>query len=36
MLVSSIGGDYNNVVGFPSTPFWRWIGDLVEEDAFGE
>ncbi|KZT51991.1 Maf/Ham1 [Calocera cornea HHB12733] len=32
LLVSKIEGDYNNVVGFPATSFFRWLEELVDED----
>ncbi|KAJ9103776.1 hypothetical protein QFC21_002238 [Naganishia friedmannii] len=35
-LVKSIQGDYNNVVGFPSSPFWRWMGELYEDGVFSD
>jgi len=35
LLVSRIEGDYNNVVGFPATSFFRWLEELInDEDDF--
>jgi len=36
LLIKSIEGDYNNVVGFPTAPFWRWIGELIEDGTFDD
>lgn len=36
ILVESVQGDYNNVAGFPTYPFWRWLNGLYEEGAFDE
>ncbi|KAI0833844.1 Maf/Ham1 [Trametes gibbosa] len=33
MLVSKIDGDYNNVVGFPATSFFRFLDLLIEEEV---
>jgi septum formation protein len=35
-LVKSIQGDYNNVVGFPTAAFWRWMGELYEDGVFND
>lgn len=36
MLIEGIEGDYDNVVGFPSSLFWKWIGELAEGGAFDD
>lgn len=36
MLIEGIEGDYDNVVGFPSSLFWRWMGQLAEDGAFDD
>lgn len=33
MLVSKIEGDYNNVVGFPATSFFKFLDLLIEEEV---
>ncbi|KAI5453730.1 hypothetical protein NCC49_005545 [Naganishia albida] len=35
-LVKSIQGDWNNVVGFPTAAFWRWMGELYEDGVFSD
>jgi septum formation protein len=32
LLVEKVEGDYNNVVGFPAAPFFKWLEELFEED----
>ncbi|CED82544.1 Predicted nucleic acid-binding protein ASMTL [Phaffia rhodozyma] len=32
LLIEKIEGDYNNVVGFPASPFFRWVNELLDED----
>ncbi|WWC98890.1 septum formation protein Maf [Kwoniella sp. B9012] len=34
VLVKSIHGDYDNVAGFPSSHFWRWIHELYNQGIF--
>jgi septum formation protein len=36
VLIEKIEGNYDNCVGFPSAPFWRWLSELAEEGAFDE
>jgi septum formation protein len=36
MLIEGIEGDYDNVVGFPSSLFWRWMGQLAEDGVFDD
>ncbi|KAJ9103768.1 hypothetical protein QFC21_002230 [Naganishia friedmannii] len=36
VLIKSVQGDYDNVTGFPTSAFWRWITRLYEEGAFSE
>lgn len=36
ILIEKIEGNYDNCVGFPSAPFWRWLSELAEEGAFDE
>lgn len=36
MLIEGIEGDYDNVVGFPSSLFWRWMGELAEDGVFDD
>jgi hypothetical protein len=36
ILVESVKGDYNNVAGFPTYPFWRWMNELYEDGVFDE
>lgn len=33
LLVSKIEGDYNNVVGFPATSFFKFLDLLIEEEV---
>ena len=32
MLISKVDGDYNNVVGFPASSFFKFLDMLVEEE----
>jgi septum formation protein len=32
MLIRKVDGDYNNVVGFPATSFFKLLDILIEED----
>lgn len=32
MLIRKVEGDYNNVVGFPTASFFRFLDLLVEEE----
>lgn len=34
LLVKSIEGDYNNVVGFPTSAFWKWMSELHKDGVF--
>ncbi|WVO17937.1 septum formation protein Maf [Cryptococcus depauperatus] len=36
ILVESVEGNFDNCVGFPSAPFWRWLSELDEEGIFDE
>jgi len=36
LLIEKIEGNYDNCVGFPSAPFWRWLSELAEEGTFDE
>jgi predicted house-cleaning NTP pyrophosphatase (Maf/HAM1 superfamily) len=36
VLIEKIEGNYDNCVGFPSAPFWRWLSELAEEGTFDE
>ncbi|KAJ9120058.1 hypothetical protein QFC22_002955 [Naganishia vaughanmartiniae] len=35
-LVKSVQGDYDNVTGFPTAAFWRWMRKLYEEGVFSQ
>jgi hypothetical protein len=35
-LIEKIDGNYDNCVGFPSAPFWRWLSELAEDGVFDE
>ncbi|KAK8861326.1 septum formation protein Maf [Kwoniella newhampshirensis] len=36
ILIERIDGNYDNCVGFPSAPFWRWLSELDEDGVFDE
>ncbi|ORY25250.1 inosine triphosphate pyrophosphatase-like protein [Naematelia encephala] len=36
ILIEGIEGNYDNCVGFPSAPFWRWMSELAEHGVFKE
>ncbi|WVQ73889.1 septum formation protein Maf [Cryptococcus sp. DSM 104548] len=36
ILIEKVEGNYDNCVGFPSAPFWRWISELDAEGTFDE
>ncbi|WVQ94321.1 septum formation protein Maf [Kwoniella sp. CBS 9459] len=36
ILIEKIDGNYDNCVGFPSAPFWRWMSELDEDGVFDE
>lgn len=36
LLIESIEGNYDNCVGFPSAPFWKWMTELSEEGIFSD
>lgn len=36
ILIEGIEGNYDNCVGFPSAPFWRWMSELDADGVFDE
>ncbi|GFZ42878.1 hypothetical protein JCM24511_00596 [Saitozyma sp. JCM 24511] len=36
ILIERIEGNYDNCVGFPSAPFWRWMSELADDGVFEE
>ncbi|KAE8540763.1 hypothetical protein D1P53_003127 [Cryptococcus gattii VGV] len=36
ILIEAVEGNYDNCVGFPSAPFWRWMSDLDADGVFDE
>ncbi|WVQ83550.1 septum formation protein Maf [Cryptococcus sp. DSM 104549] len=36
ILVESIEGNWDNCVGFPSAPFWRWLSELDADGVFND
>lgn len=36
LLIEGIEGNYDNCVGFPSAPFWKWMSELSEEGLFAD
>lgn len=35
-MIEKVDGNYDNCVGFPSAPFWRWMSELAEDGIFDE
>jgi len=31
LLIKSIDGDYNNIVGFPGQAFFEWLSELADQ-----